>query len=532
MVEPISIFVSPDSQSQGKVASIVTRDGTIHTVRCKDDDELRKKLETKFSGMSVPSLINVSSEKEGRRLAAMAANSDRARRPYKVVRLVGDALIAPVRLVMYAALAALSALWTAGLLATRFCMPERICCISIKRIEKSKDFFTEATRDVRIALLRMVPGIGDLLASQYQMVRNYHEFVGSPELGESFTGFSLGPTQALYGLRSSELFTPWSLYDMGERFVLNGNDTIAYANMAAPTIADASAQVDANLTTWEPALVRIPSGHGRYHDAFFIPSTKPSPSKEDKTIVIYHGNNESPMNCTSRAQAYCEKGYNVLISSYAGDLALHGNGTSHIYAPTACTESAMREDAQADVHFLKALGVTNVAVDGYSLGGAQAMNFAQAVGQEPSLTMDAVVLDRTFTSAADVVMRTAHNAVPSRALSRLAYRWAEKAMEREDPEGARQGCDGLNNYKKLEEVSGRPNFSQTKFCIIGADQDQFMADLRGRKQKGRHAAELLREAITAVPEVRVLYRIFEGTHESLPDGRVASMNFLFPEETA
>ena len=138
-------------------------------------------------------------------------------------------------------------------------------------------------------------------------------------------------------------------------------------------------------------------GKVRYHDGTMYFASK---DRGGKTVVLYHGNG-TPRAASGMAQKYLERGYNVLLSSYAGDLVVSGNGESHSYKGTACSERAMIEDAKADVEFLSSLNVQQMAVEGWSLGGAQAMNFARAVANLPqssTVRVDSVVLASAFTN--------------------------------------------------------------------------------------------------------------------------------------
>jgi hypothetical protein len=246
--------------------------------------------------------------------------------------------------------------------------------------------------------------------------------------------------------------------------------------------------------------------------------------KEAQTVVIYHGNEAHRDFDIGKAKMYQEKGYNVLLSSYAGDPVTKGNGKLFKEVFTKCSERAMREDAAGDCAFLKGLGVTNVAVDGYSLGGGQAMNFAQAVGNESGIEMDFIYLDRTFTNMPDVVQNTVKNTNGNKFLARLARDFTKKFIADETGVPATYGCDGFDSAKKLKEVAEKTNFKNTKYCFTGALNDVFMANLeRGGEQNFTND---LHAIVAPVAKGRVHKELQSGDHETPCDSR-EMIKFLF-----
>jgi hypothetical protein len=194
------------------------------------------------------------------------------------------------------------------------------------------------------------------------------------------------------------------------------------------------------------------------------------------TVIMYHGNamHRDLFLDKGAFKKYLEEGYNVLLSSYAGDYVVQGDGKDHKTVSTQCTEKLMREDAQADLDFLtdKAVGVREVDLYGFSLGGAQAMNFAQAI-KEHGPKVRFITLNKTFSDGVSVVARAAKNITGSNFLGWVAATFAKRSFLEETKT---EGCDCLDNLGKLKKIVGRPPFASTQFTFIGATEDPLMSD--------------------------------------------------------
>jgi hypothetical protein len=141
----------------------------------------------------------------------------------------------------------------------------------------------------------------------------------------------------------------------------------------------------------------------------------------------------------------------------------------------------MIEDAEGDAAFLRELGVTYVGVEGLSLGGAQAMNFANAVADQEGLTMEFVVLNQTFTSAPEVCQNFIKNQTGSAWLGRVAHDFARRSILSETPDPASHGCDGLDNRQKIKKlILSQEKFKETKFYFFGVTSDMFMGETRAK----------------------------------------------------
>ncbi len=355
----------------------------------------------------------------------------------------------------------------------------------VKQIEIAEkrcgDLATFASRQVRIGLLQLIPIIGAQLANQYKQAGSLKNFLDSPAIGglikKVLLKKRLDIPQMVYGvtMRHSRH------YDLVEKHnPTKRKETQAYWSKPAPTVEDARAELLSNPN--QHKLVRIPvathDGKTRYHDASLVISPANKGNEKAKTVVLYHGNASHHISDWSPyGEWYLTQGYNVLLCSYAGDLGIEGDGTTYKEVATPCSEHAMREDATADVRFLQGLGVEHAAVYGISLGGAQAMNFAQAAASS-RLKIDFVTLNKTFTSAPAVCGRAIKKETNSRFLGRMVVSFARRFFSEEPQAGRGSQCDCLDNAAKLKEIHDAPAFRQTHFTIIGGTDDQIMGEPR------------------------------------------------------
>lgn len=345
--------------------------------------------------------------------------------------------------------------------------PERVKQIEIAQ-KRVNAFAISAARQVRIGSLQLIPIIGAQLANQYKQNRSLVEFIDAPAfgglLGVILSKIGITIPQIVYGFRGSDLFS-------------EGTNT--YRSLQTPTIEDTRRELLASKED-ESTLVRIPvtrhDGTLRYHDATMLFAPENKGNEKAKTVVIYHANGTTrDQELYPYGKKYLAQGYNVLLTSYAGDDVIDGKGTSFSTIPTTCSENELREDAEADLAFLKALGVSQVGIYGWSLGGAQGMNFAQAAATS-DLQVDFITLNKTFTNAADVTGRAVRNGTRCRFLGRLVSALARRYFADEPQAGRGTRCDCLDNQAKLREIKNAPPFQRTKFTIIGGTQDHIMGE--------------------------------------------------------
>lgn len=346
------------------------------------------------------------------------------------------------------------------------------------------EFVGSSIHQVRIALLQLIPIIGPQLANQYRETGSLKGFLDAPAIGGLLGKIGLNVAQVVYGPRMTEDFKRSS---EGMRRFYAWRPVVqneAYLKKKMPTRVQANVELRQEMVKEkpQPVLIRIPVKKGdktiRYHDGTFLFSTQANPKRINApTVIMYHGNamHRDHFLESKQVTSYLQQGYNVLLASYAGDFVSADSKENS----TKCSEAFMREDAKADIEFLSHLGVENIGVYGFSLGGAQAMNVAQAVPNE-GMTVDFITLDKTFTDAVSASGRVVKNKTSSSALSRIATSFARRFFLEETEGKKRAGCDCLNNKKKLEEVVTRPPFANTKYTFIGGREDWLMGDQRNK----------------------------------------------------
>jgi hypothetical protein len=344
----------------------------------------------------------------------------------------------------------------------------------------------DIVRKMRIASLQMIPVIGTQLAFQYRATGSVKGFLDAPAVVGLLRNVGISSLPAIYGIRNTPSLTLSFKTKASQKDLL-------YYGILAPSIEETIVHINEAIQGFPKPLVyvddksvcvRIPvqtkDGTLRYHDGTFLLSG--DPKLDRPTVVIYHGNKEHRDNNFDIAAKYMSKGYNVLLASYAGDHVIQGKGKDKGYSDvsTSCSEQAMREDAQADAEFLASLGVRHVSTYGYSLGGGQSMNFAQVVGERTALSMDSVVLDRTFTSMPEVAENVARKVKLPSFLVTFAGDLIRRHLATDQPGPE---CDGLDNVLKLREAYKMVPFQQTKFLFWEASDDFFMRGLPAKPSK-------------------------------------------------
>ena len=379
--------------------------------------------------------------------------------------------------------------------------------------EKIVSLMKTAIRDVKIALLEMIPLVGAKLANLYRSSGSWSEFLDAPALGGLLEAIGCGPAQIVYCYRG------WVAH-----FLYSNIDCERYLDSINPSLQETCQFLNSLFQKSEtPDLVpvRIPfeGSHGklRYHDGTMVFG---SGGLTAKTVVLYHGNAMNRDDCFPLAEKYLKRGYNVLMASYAGDWRVEGHGSSHTDVVTSSSEKAMVEDAAADAAFLHSLGVREVAVEGFSLGCAQAMNFAQAICQHHTtdMTVHSVALDCPFTNVPQVCENTVRNSLGS-FLGRIAGDLAKRSIMAETKQPAKHGCDGLDNGKKLKTILGSLPFKQTRFAFFGGSHDPVMGPGESISDFN-FATELYRMAKKKWENC--VCKIFSGAHEVAFDPKYAA----------
>lgn len=215
-------------------------------------------------------------------------------------------------------------------------------------------------------------------------------------------------------------------------------------------------------------FVRIQTKDGRHLDARLV--LREEGKFDAKTMVLYHGNGSGPERFgEEEIKYYVKLGYNVFIPSYAGDPVFQPDDEKQNLW-TECSEERLMLDAEAHAQFLLDLGVKTISVYAHSLGGCLALLLAERMGK--SADIHTIVLDRTFTSAINVVKRFVGNILPVPLVSTLVQR---SCLEQIANEQHRSGVgDGLDNEKKILNLGKYCTIDTANLVIIGSACDSIV----------------------------------------------------------
>lgn len=228
--------------------------------------------------------------------------------------------------------------------------------------------------------------------------------------------------------------------------------------------------------------IRVERGDGKKHEICCHYSNTAEDSTA-KTMVLFHGNGMIGSHMANRAEEYIEKGWNVLMVTMGGypgsDPGVETN------------EATTIQDVNSVIQHLKKLGVTEIGVHGYSIGGTLA---AHAMKLEPEL-INFGVLERTLNNGPGVVANMLTNVIAKNIgqsfpkLEKLLLKiphavvWgiAEGALNtgREVPGVPGYFTDGLDN---MEKVKGFKH----NLVAIGGEED----DLMGIKSKDEDLSKI------------------------------------------
>ena len=476
-----SLHLDRDSLSQ------LLRGATIVPLEEFDDDVRAASEEIRNVYRASPAKLAKRLRREGK-----IGVERRAQYLARTFHLISGVAITPIEMTIgltrLAARCSQLAVLALGLLALKAAAlsPRRFSVVEMgRRQQQVHGWIESAMRDVRVALLQLIPFVGAKLANIYRMSDSWSDFLDAPALGGVLKAFGISPSNVFF-LSSRPAPNP-----------REESEASSYLNLPHPTIQQTRDHLVEEIRKSLPGTlskheltIRIPvateGGNTRYHDGTMLFGSE---NPAAKTVVLYHGAGGFREKVLHWAEDYLSRGYNVLVASYAGDPVVVGATTGHHYAETTYSELALLEDARADAEFLHQLGVTEVAVEGYSLGGAQAMNFAQAIAvHHPDMAMDFVALSQTFTNIPAVCQNTAKNTTKSAFFGRLARDFARRSLL-SSFEHRKLGCDGLDNVKKLRQVVASANFSKTKYYFLGTEDDFLMGDY----QPGRSGKNFIRE---------------------------------------
>jgi hypothetical protein len=359
-------------------------------------------------------------------------------------------------------------------------------------------------KDVKIACLMLIPAGGIFLASTYAKYGHVsiQKAMQDPSIAAltlSLTKvFATGPEKFIYNDAVRKLnYTTAARRDnkeelrqAKEKYFKNKSGTFSFET------------VDKQALTCAYEYKSVKTQNGRAHEIVHIfANGNDSNQVPPPTVVLYHGRGGCKEGVMDRAERYLQDGYDVVLSSYAGDGACFFEDCE----PVDCTEEEMLYDAQADMAYLASTGVQEVVIHGYSLGGAHGANCMQFLAhknvsnsyEEKSITYAGrtfnsphckrMIFERTFTSAEVVAGNAVHNAVfdtlktSSIFLKNLIVDGVSAGYEQERMRHAvEEVCgvkpDRLNTLKKLQDLAARNIVVDCTF--IAAEKDEVTGDVQ------------------------------------------------------
>lgn len=368
----------------------------------------------------------------------------------------------------------------------------------IRKQHQKEVTWRDLVKDVKIACLMLIPAGGIFLASTYAKYGyvSIQKAMQDPSIAAltlSLTKiFATGPEKFIYNDAVRKLnYTAAARKDNEEELNQAKNK---YFKAPSGTFSFETVDKQALECTYEYKSVK--TQNGRAHEIVHI-CAKSSTANQgpSPTVVLYHGRGGCKEGVMDRAERYLQDGYDVVLSSYAGDGALFCGGCE----PVDCTEEEMLYDAQADMAYLASKGIQEVVVHGYSLGGAQGANCMQFLAhkdvfghyEQKSITYDGetfdaphckrMIFERTFTSAEVVAGNAVHNAVfnalktSSLFLKNLVVDGVSAAYEQERMRHiAKEVCgvkpDRLNTLKKLQGLAEKNLVVDCTF--VAAEKDE------------------------------------------------------------
>jgi len=393
-----------------------------------------------------------------------------------------------------------------------------------------------AAKQARMALLHMIPIMGAQLANQYRIRGTLKGFADTPAFGGLLAKAGLSVPKIVYGFRKTD-----SIPKEESKRSCYAQDS--YLQSKFPWGWETNEQLTSSND--REVFVRISVKSYRLHDGTML-FPEGSKNIKNKTAVLYHGNCQHRDGMKETAEEYLNRGYNVLLSSYAGDTVVEGTGTDYKIVPTKCSEHLMREDAEADFEFLKGLGVEHFAVHGISLGGAQALNFTQVIQKNRKqyteifrhsppqfipnpIRLDSVLLEKTFTNMPDVAGNVIRNIFKSRFLATIVSDFTKRYLLEEK---RKKYCDGLDNEEKLKVLSRDENFAHTRFCCIGAGDDEIMGNPKSPLHNfARNLSQAVGNQDNVLFDLQArdeLYAALGVTGHNAPTSFERAMDFLFP----
>ncbi len=333
-----------------------------------------------------------------------------------------------------------------------------------------------------VSLLRMVPFLGMQLAEHYDRRNTLSGFLDTPAFTSFITTHNLEVQQIIYNDSDRAKIKP-------------------KVNEIESALKVYSAGTCKN--------VEIPHENGkRSHEATLI--IGPHGREDAPVVIMSHPNAESRTDCNW--PPFLNKGYNILLVDYAGDYNSNN--------PIPCSETAMREDAEADIKYVvNTLKSKEIGFYGLSLGGAHAANHAQILSKLQGEAKDGdpikdvkipfLFLDQTFSSNAEAAESVVVNRTKSKLIGSLVGQTthAEAVAEHQRT----PDCDGLNTASKLAHFEKTSGFTETKIIIVGAKSDSILGgETDGKFDSTKNLSHLLDEAANNRFEGKVSHIMIEA----------------------
>ncbi|HXF28841.1 MAG TPA: hypothetical protein VN457_03245 [Chlamydiales bacterium] len=245
----------------------------------------------------------------------------------------------------------------------------------------------------------------------------------------------------------------------------------------------------AGLDSWAHAkkfvLVKNQDGTTRHIEALHLRGTDPRTRTElpdnARTVVLYHGNGMNAYEMLDRAAELQKAGFNVYIPTMGGKNYAQTRGNDESNNTHETNELSMYADVDADMEFLRGLGVKQVTPDGLSIGGTKAFQMAKKYGANyderdknpPYPRCFGIIPEETLASSEKVMQNAAHNIA---GLQALGAQMGDIALPQGEDRVNGNQTDGLDNIGKAQALNGK-----VKMLAIRATQDILMG--KGNKDK-------------------------------------------------
>ncbi len=228
-----------------------------------------------------------------------------------------------------------------------------------------------------------------------------------------------------------------------------------------------------------------------------------------KTMLLFHGNGCIGNSMSEEAELYKENGWNVVIMTYGG---YPGSDEG-----VATTEATTIQDVHALIRHVESLGVEQIGVHGFSMGGSVAMHATQ-LSDKVCFAALAMTYDSAQGAAANLIKNmkqdySALSLIPSaisRGIAQAAMPSGIKVHGVSDKNGNAYYTDGCNTLAKVQTFKG-------VLVSLGANQDLLMG--KKRRDDNTYADNFAKDFYNAAEEAKAKFvRIVPAGHEpAIPD---------------